>query len=217
MPLGHGKQFTREGFVAAPSNAGGLALVESWPDWSVNAAAICGPKGSGKSHLAEIWRRRAQAVWVSAQDLSAAQLPEGPAIIDDADSMSGDGACAVGFFHALECARRANPLLLTGSAPPSQWPCALPDLKSRLAALAFVEIGVPDDALLAGIARNLFAERQLAVPEAVVRGILASIERSTAALIAFVEDADAVSLAENRPISLAVVRELLARRDKGVS
>ena len=217
LPFGHGMHFTRAQFVAAPSNADALALVDSWPKWTVGAAAIYGPKGSGKSHLAAIWQSRTQARSVTAQDLSAAAFPDGPAIIDDADASAGDLTRAIGLFHAMERANSAMPLLLTGSTLPSQWISALPDLTSRLAALASVGIGAPDEILLAGVARKLFAERQLVVPEAVIQRILSSIERSHAALVAFVDAVDAASLAENRPVSLAIVRELLNRRENEVS
>ena len=46
---------TRADFIVANGNRDALAFVESWPAWTVAAAALYGPQASGKSHLCEIW------------------------------------------------------------------------------------------------------------------------------------------------------------------
>jgi chromosomal replication initiation ATPase DnaA len=56
----------------------------------------------------------------------------------------------------------------------------------------------------------LFTDRQLAVPDPVIMRILRSVERSPAAIRDFVARADARALAEKRPITAALVTELLA-------
>jgi len=86
----------------------------------------------------------------------------------------------------------------------------LPDLASRFSALLALPLWAPDDALLAGIARKLFTDRQLIVPDAVISRMLLSLERSPAAIRDFVDRADAKALAEARPINLALIRELLS-------
>jgi len=61
LDLPHVVSFHREDFLESGSNAAALALVERWPDWPSYAAAIAGPHGSGKSHLASIWAEQAGA------------------------------------------------------------------------------------------------------------------------------------------------------------
>ena len=58
-----------------------------------------------------------------------------------------------------------GPLLLTGQEPPAAWRSSLPDLASRFSALLAFPLWAPDEALLAALARKLFADRQLAVPD----------------------------------------------------
>ena len=58
--------------------------------------------------------------------------------------------------------------------------------------------------------RKLFTDRQLAVPDNVVMRILRSVERSPAAVRDFVARADARALAEKRPVTAALVADLLA-------
>lgn len=194
------------------ASAAALAFIDSWPDWSATAAALHGPSGSGKSHLAAIWAARANAQVISAADLNTASLdPLRPIVVEDVDSYAPNAARDAALFALFE-----NPgasLLLTGREPPSQWQASLPDLASRFSALLTFGLWAPDDALLAAIARKLFNDRQLAVPDAVIARMVQSLERSPSAIRDFVDVADAKALSEGRPVNLALVREMLAERD----
>jgi chromosomal replication initiation ATPase DnaA len=75
----------------------------------------------------------------------------------------------------------------------------------------------PGEELLIALARKLMDDRQLSVPEAVIERIVHSLERSPAAIRAFIAKADAKALAEARPITLGLVRELIAEEDVGLS
>jgi chromosomal replication initiation ATPase DnaA len=110
-------------------------------------------------------------------------------------------------FALLE---RGTPLLLTAQIPPAAWPVALPDLKSRANALLAFALWAPDDALLMALAVKLFADRQVQVPESVVAHMIRGLERSPAAIRDFVARADAAALAQKRPITLSLIKDLLA-------
>jgi chromosomal replication initiation ATPase DnaA len=57
---------------------------------------------------------------------------------------------------------------------------------------------------------KLFADRQVMVPESVVAHMIRSLERSPGAIRDFIARADAVALAEKRPINLSLIKDLLA-------
>lgn len=194
------------------ASAPALAFIDSWPDWPVAAAALHGPPGSGKSHLAAIWQARSNAQTASAKELSGglAYDPMTPLIIEDVDNAHVSPARDAALFALLEQAQPSAPVLLTGHEPPSAWETALPDLASRFSALLAFPLWAPDDALLAAIAKKLFNDRQLAVPDAVIARVIVSLERSPAAMRDFVARADERALAEGRAINLALVREMLA-------
>jgi len=120
------------------------------------------------------------------------------------------GVAEAPLFALLE---RGTPLLLTAQLPPADWPekfaLSLPDLVSRVRALLAFALWAPDDALLMGLAVKLFADRQLQVPENVVAHMIRSLERSPAAIRDFVAHADAVALAEKRPINISLIKDLL--------
>ena len=63
-----------------------------------------------------------------------------------------------------------------------------------------------------GLAVKLFADRQVQVPETVVLHMIRELERSPGAIRDFVARADAAALAQKRPITLSLIKDLLADR-----
>ena len=195
------------------ASAPALAFIDSWPHWPVAVAALHGPSGSGKSHLAAIWQARSNAQIVAAKELSGSSFVRDdalPLIVEDVDSAHVSPARDAVLFSLLEHAQPDVPVLLTGHEPPSAWKTSLPDLASRFSALLAFPLWAPDDELLAAIARKLFNDRQLTVPDAVIERMVKSLERSPAAMRDFVAQADERALAEGRAINLALVRDMLA-------
>jgi chromosomal replication initiation ATPase DnaA len=204
LPIPPQDNLTRADFLAAPGNERALAFLESFPAWPAPAASLHGPSASGKSHLVRIWAQQAGAAIISAADLRDA--PDGPVAVEDIDAATGQNHERA-LFALFE---RGTPLLLTGRTSPATWAVGLPDLASRYRALVDFDLGAPDDTLLARLAGKLFADRQLVVPEGVIRTMIARLDRNPAAIRDFVAEADARALSEKRPINLGLIRELLA-------
>ena len=208
LPLEPNNAMTRADFIIAPGNARALAFLDSFPDWPAPAIALVGPSASGKTHLTRIWAARAGAALLDARFLRDAV--SGPAVVENIDSAcEGEGAFAyeAALFAMLE---QGAPLLLTGRGVPAAWPVLLPDLGSRFKALLSFELGASDEALLMALAVKLFADRQIVVPEGVVTHLVRTLERSPAALRDFIQRADAVALAEKKPVNLQLIRGLMA-------
>lgn len=215
LPLPSTAALSRSDFIVAPANAKALRYIEAWPDWPVSVLALYGPAGCGKSHLVSIWRERSGAQVAAASALAACELPEtGPLAIEDVDSSEVTPARDSALFVALDRAGPVAPLLLTGKERPADWPCALPDLASRLRALTLLPVWSPDDEWLAALARKLFLDRQLVVPETVIAHMLRLLERSPAAVRDFVGRADREALSQGRPVNLSLVRALIAARER---
>jgi chromosomal replication initiation ATPase DnaA len=204
---------SRKDFVVSPANCEALDFIESWPNWTVAIAALYGPPGCGKTHLASIWQAMTGARRISANEVSVTELRRPAALaIEDIDLAEPTGKRDSALFAAMQTAGPQAPLLLTGSAPPPLWPCVLPDLASRFSAMVALPVRAPDDSLLAGLARKLFADRQLVVAEEVIEQMLFVLERSPASVRTFVAEADATALSEARPVNLSLVRRLLTAR-----
>ena len=211
LPFGVQPAFKRETFISAPCNEAALAFVQRWPDWPQKAAALYGPAGSGKSHLAAIWAEISSACIVTASELTpdAVETSNGPAafVIEDCDHMAPNPLRDQALLSLSD--RPGTWLLLTGRTVPAQWPVVVADLKSRLTSLIALPVWAPDDTLLSALVRKHFADRQLDVPDSVVRRIITHVERTPAAVAAFVADADAKALAEKRAITGRLIVELL--------
>ena len=203
LPIAPRQRLTRADFIAAPGNEQALAFLESWPGWPAPAAVLQGPAASGKSHLVQIWAALSGARVIAAAELK--EVPDGAVAVEDVDAAPGAGH-EIALFALFE---RGTPLLLTGRTPPLQWRAALPDLASRYGAALGFDLGAPDDALLAKLAAKLFADRQLAVPDAVIRLMIERLARSPEAIRDFVAAADARALSEKRPINQGLIRDML--------
>lgn len=211
LALDHTENLTRDDFLAGPSNAAALAMIESWPDWPNRVMALAGPGGSGKSHLAAIWAAQSGARFLSARALQETHLPAalatGALVIED---IAEDGLDERALFHLLNLARQDDAwLLLTARTPPTQWKLGLADLASRLRAVPCSTLAAPDDALLRAVIVKLFADRQLAVDEALVGYLASRIERSFAAARAAVALLDQEALRRKRPVNRALAADLL--------
>jgi chromosomal replication initiation ATPase DnaA len=202
LPLETRSAQGRADFIVAPGNQQAVTFLDSWPGWPAPAVALYGPPASGKSHLASVWAARAHAAVIEARDLQAG-VPDGALVVENI----APGVAEPALFALLE---RGAPLLLTAQTAPAEWPVALPDLKSRTNALLAFALWAPDDALLMGLAVKLFADRQIEVPENVILHMIRALERSPAAIRDFVARADDAALAAKRPITLSLIKDLLA-------
>ncbi len=203
----------REDFLVTDCNSVAFETITRWPSApdDAHALALIGPPGSGRTHLAEIWRTEHDALRCAPADLSVEAVPtllsRGALVLED---MPGEGLDETALFHLLNLARQEGAFVLfTATASPATWPVALPDLKSRLAALPFVELEPPDDALLRAVLVKLFADRQLRVDEKVISYLLLRMERSLSAAERLVAALDAAALAERRNITRQLAAKVL--------
>lgn len=199
-----------EDFLVSQSNAAAVALVDLWPDWPLGAAAIAGPAGSGKSHLANVWRLKSNARTVASSDVSIARVPEfaaaGALVVEDLGQLRDEQA----LFHLLNLVREQRlQILMTSDRAPGDLAVKLPDLMSRLKAVPFAAIAPPDDGLLRVVLVKLFADRQLAVDPQIVAYLLLRMERSMDAARGLVAEVDRQALMLKRGVTRAVAAAAL--------
>jgi DnaA regulatory inactivator Hda len=213
LALSHRPALGRDDFLVASSNADAVAWLDRWPEWPAPALALFGPAGSGKTHLAQVWRHRSGAVEASgtASIDPPALAANAAVVLDLADAPAPADERGLLHLYNLLAERRGH-LLLVGREPPARWPVALADLRSRISAAPAVALPPPDDELRAAVMVKLFADRQLRVDAEVMRFLLQRVDRSFAALGAVVAALDEAALAERRPITVPFARAVLARR-----
>lgn len=208
-------RLTRADFSVSPANSVAMAAIDGWRDWPNRKMLLIGPKGAGKSHLAQIWADDARAVRVAAGDLAALGLgdlaPDGAVAVEDAETLAGHGASETALFHLHNLLSASGTLLLTAAAPPRDWGLTLPDLASRMQATALTRLEAPDDALLGAVLAKLFSDRQLAVADTLIPYLLSRMDRSIDAARALVDALDARALSLHRPVTRALAAEILDR------
>ncbi|WP_157015242.1 DnaA regulatory inactivator HdaA [Mesorhizobium xinjiangense] len=218
LELGHPTGLSREHLIVSQANAAAAGLVDRWPEWTAPVVVLAGPVGSGKSHLAAIWAEKAQAAVAAPEAIDAAAIEaarEHPVLIDGIEPGHLD---ETGLFHLINQVRTAGTsLLLTSRHFPLAWRAGLPDLISRLRAATLVEIGEPDDLLLAGVITKLFADRQIQIEPHVVHYLIARIERSLSTASRVVEKLDRAALEHKARITRALAAEIVSALDAGQS
>ena len=216
LELGWSAAHGRDDFLVGQANEAALAMVDRWPDWAAPVVILAGPAGSGKTHLASIWRHEAAATRLDARQLAGPAIDAasaGPVLIDDADAGPVD---ETGLFHLINAVRSAgSTLMMTARRFPASWGVVLPDLQSRLKAATTVEIHEPDDALLAAVVTKLFADRQVDIEPHVVQFLVRRMERSLATANVIVARIDALALERKTRVSRALAAEVVAEIEIG--
>lgn len=211
--LGHREAFEREDLWVTGANADAVSWVDKWPAWGAPVLVVYGPAASGKTHLARVWQKTASAVEVDAKKLEGLRVANDfpkASFIDDVEQFIGSEEGETALFHAYNRAKEEGAhMLLTAARAPKEWGFRLADLKSRIMAAPAVAIAPPDEQLMAVVLTKLFSDRQIFVSQDVVQFILPRIERSFATLRTLVADIDQKALAEKRPVTIPLVREIL--------
>lgn len=188
LPLDWPVADKEEDFLLSECNRTAFEHLRRWALWPVMATLITGPRKSGRSLLGRIFVRKT-----------------GGRLFDNAETHEEEA-----LFHAWNDAQATRrPLLLIGDRPPPGWEIRLPDLASRLAATPQVEIGEPDDSLLAELMVKLLADRGIAAPDGLADFLVPRIERSYVALQNVVDTLDRDILAHRKRMTLAAARNAL--------
>lgn len=207
LPLQADRPARADDLVVSGVNRTAFDRLQSWPDGIAPVLALCGPAGSGKSHLAAVWAERVGAVALHGAEaalIDPLELEGRPVLLDNAQDADDET-----LFHLFNLARApGGVLLLVARSAPALWDCALPDLRSRLDATPVLMIEEPDDAVLAAILRARFAERSITPTDDLIAWLVRRIDRSARAAADVVERLSA----DPRPATRATAREVLETR-----
>ncbi len=211
LELAYAADYAAEDFIRADANLAMLRLIEDWETWPNRAAALWGPAGSGKTHVAHIWAEAADARRIDldafrAIDLAAAPprlaLDLGAATLAENDERR--------MFHLLNLTReRAGALLLVARDAPARWDVRLPDLASRLRALPAAAAEPPGEGLFGAVLAKVLADRRLVIDRRTVDYLAMRSERTFAALQTLARRLDHAALAGRRPITRRLAEDVM--------
>jgi len=185
--------------VVGNANAGVIDALAEPGKWPFHTAILTGPARSGKSLLGR---------WFAAQ---------GADVADDADTLDEDA-----LFHRWNRAQESGrPLLVIASRKrgvgEGLWQVRLPDLASRLGAALDLEIGEPDDEMLAGLMEVHAEMRGFHLDHSATDYLVPRCQRSHLGVETLVAAIDRLSLERKQPPSLAIWREALNETKGGES
>ena len=174
--------------VIGNANSAAIEALQKPQSWPFRTAVLFGPPRSGKSLHAQ-WFKQSGTVRV----------------VDDADAMDEDE-----LFHCWNRAQEERqPLLLVSNAKDGNWQIGLPDLASRLDAAMHLQIGVPDDAMLAGLICLHAEMRGLNLDDSATAYLVPRCVRSHMGVETLVAAIDRISLERKQAPTMAIWREAL--------
>ncbi|TCS17538.1 chromosomal replication initiator DnaA [Caulobacter sp. BK020] len=216
LPLTAPPRWDRESFASSPTNVQALESLDAWPAWPEGRLALVGPAGTGKTHLARDWAARTGAVVIeaastNAKPLDLASLRGRPLLVEDADRRCEDGLVDdETLFHLINMAGvDGGSLLLTGRLAPVAWDAAVPDLRSRLNALAVARIEEPDDVVLEAVLRRGFEAAGIRPAADLYPYLMARLPRSAPAALAAVSALDEAASQQGREVNKALALAVL--------
>lgn len=224
LGVGLGDSLRFETFVAG-RNAGAVEALRRLADGESRAPVwICGPPGSGKSHLLQATCARAGGAGRATAWLPlAAMRDEGPALLDgfeQLDLVALDGVDAIAGVAGWEIAlftlyngiaERGGSLAFAAEAAPAATAIRLPDLASRLAASEVHRLEPLAEAEQAAALQARAARRGIGMPDETLGFLTRRAPRDFATLCRMLDALDAESLAAQRRLTVPFVRDWLAR------
>jgi DnaA family protein len=182
---------------------------------------LCGPAGSGKSHLLVSACQVAVEGGRTVQYLPLASLRDKVAAIrgvagseflalDDLGAIAGDREAEHALFDVYNRAKAEGAALLLGAeALPSQLGLSLPDLRSRLGACQQAVLKPLDDIERRAVLQRQAALRGIELDDTVLDWLFARYARDLGALLDLLDRLDQASLAAQRRITVPFLRGFL--------
>jgi len=167
---------------------------------------LIGPKKSGKSHLANIWKKNNNAIIYNNKIENIISNKQN-LIIDDLFKNLNEES----IFHLINhCNVNKLKILITSNININQHSFALKDLQSRLKTFHCISIEKPDDEILINVLTKLLIEKQFVIKnKGIFEFLLKRVNRTYEDIYEIVEKMDTISLEKKRQLTIPLIRELI--------
>jgi chromosomal replication initiation ATPase DnaA len=201
--------FEKDFFVSS-NNFAAYRLIESCQDWPDKKINIFGPHGCGKTHLANILKKKINAILVKASNLDDKILNNMKSkeclIIDDYNEDVDENL----LYSILNHANQLNQYVVINSLKTvKKSNVKLNDLKSRLDSFIDLGIDLPTDDLLRVIITKSFSDKQIKVNVKILEYIVKNIDRSYEKIFKLIKEIDEVSLSTGKSININLIKKVL--------
>ena len=167
---------------------------------------LFGPKKSGKSYLANLWKDKNNAISYN-NNLSEIIESKKNVVIDDVLGKSSEED----IFHLINHCKLSNlKLYFVSSVKINSYEFKYIDLYSRLREFIYLEIKAPDDEMCKMLMIKLFSDKQIIIKnKEIFDFIFKRLNRTYLDIYIFVDKLDKLSLEKKRQLTIPVVREII--------
>ena len=217
LPLVFKKINNRENYLISECNQEAINLIENYSFWqnrkktnSIPGAIIYGPKGSGKTHLSSILKKKIDCVYLtSLSNDCLEQVTEGKNFILD-NFIPGKVYPSELVMHFMnQVTYKEGSILLLSRLSPFEMNWNLDDLNSRIRSLISSEIKLPDDVLLYSFIVKYSNEKNLFMSDKKLIYILERLDRSFESVIKVINRLDTFSLELNEKVTYKNIKKIL--------
>ena len=206
------KTYLSQDFYVSKNNFNAFKLIESWPQWPSRFINIFGPKGCGKTHLANILSSKITSLIISSKKIDENIMNKFKTkeclIIDDFENDIEEKL----LYSIINLASQDNKYLII-SSPISlkKFKINLKDLNSRFTSFIEVGIDLPTDDLIKVILTKNFSDKQIAISKKNIDYVINNIDRSYEKINLFSNLIDNLSLEKAKPVNLQLIKDVLKK------
>ena len=202
--------FNDHDYYVSVSNYFAFNLIDKWPKWEKKILNISGEKFSGKTHLANIFKSKASALFLNENQINDEifkKIKLYESIIIDGFSKTFDEKLIYSILNLVD--QDSKYLLINSETPLGEINFKLPDLASRSKNVLHAKIDPPDDDLIFAIILKNFSDRQIKLEKKIIEFIINRIDRSYGKISEFIYKIDELSLKKKKPINLKSIKDIL--------
>jgi|GEM_PF-1459500 len=197
-------RYERDSFIVSHSNEAAWGAAQKWRSAQDPLLIVCGPKGSGKTHLANILAMD-DGIFCDASSFIVGESNHPLFLFDDLPA--AEPKPFLGLIDEL--IDRGKRVVLIGAGHPGMWAGGFEDLRTRIESAPRATMGEPDEALIQAVIAKGFKDRQLEVNRSVIAYAAPRLPRTFAAAHAFVARADELALNAKRGITVSLAQKLV--------
>ena len=202
--------FNDHDYYVSDSNFFAFNLIDKWPKWEKRILNVSGEKFSGKTHLANIFKSKASALFLNENQINDEifkKIKLYESVIVDGFSNTLDERLMYSILNLVD--QDSKYLLIISETPLGEINFELPDLASRSKNLLHAKIEPPDDDLIFAIILKNFSDRQIKLEKKIIEFIINRIDRSYSKISEFIYKIDELSLKKKKPINFKTIKEIL--------
>ena len=167
---------------------------------------LFGPKKSGKSHLASLWKNKNKAI-IYNNNFSQIINAKRNVVVDDFLGSSSEE----NLFHLINHCKLYNlKIYFTSSKNINTYNFKFKDLYSRLREFLYLEIKSPDDEMCKMLMIKLFSDKQIIIKnKEIFDFIFKRLTRTYFDIYILVEKLDRLSLEKKRQLTIPLIKEII--------